>query len=674
MRRQKVRFPNNANAVNLVLPFANISFFYITANFVVDSILDMVVKGTVNPDHTVALIYRTNAQSRHLEEVCVRKGLNYVIRGAAGGFYKRAEIKDCLCFLRWLYNGHDQSAMLRAMKTPTKGIGDVAIKEFQEYCSEVASFYQEVCPSDKAPTPLEILISLSDGDTSAPSILAQGSPEATTFITKRALNKFLPFSRQMRSIREKAYGNPVDSLLFYIIEELDLVSHFDSISKSKAEFEERRENVQELRQATKRYSKNGSALKPSSSLPADFDNDSALSNFLDDVALVTDIKGDAEPTSGDKRLVVNLMTIHGSKGMEFDAVFVVGNEDGTFPSNRALQEGDGSVALEEEKRLCYVAMTRAKTQLIMTWRKEVTGFSAWSDDGPRTTDKTRSRFLDVLVSKKTGSKSSGKSNDDVLRTRGSSISVPSRSTSRSFSSTSFSSSNNGSTSSRNGDTNPRPASREYSSSQKPWQKKSQWNQSKESEPIHPTLPAKRASSTISRNREAVEGGMEKPTVKAVPRDTSAMQNSQRPAGINGTRQPPGIVSKIKPIVNDATISRAPPASDGQTGGNKPRPQTASKPREGPFADGSPVNHRQASAPNTRSSPPKARQAKSTEMDSTWFYPVGSQVVHQNFGRGKVLQPPPPSESKDLLVRVEFENGKQMEFPAAGTDIGPDLGF
>ena len=621
----------------------------------------MVDTGTVNPDDTVALIYRTNAQSRHLEEACVRKGLNYVIRGAAGGFYKRAEIKDCLCFLRWLYNGHDQSAMLRAMKTPTKGIGDVAVKEFQEYCTEVDSFYQEVYPSEKRPTPLEILISLADGDPSSPSILAQGSPEATTFITKRALNKFLPFSRQMRAIREKAYEMPVDFLLFYIIEELDLVSHFDSISKSKAEFEERQQNVQELRQATKRYTKNGSALKHSSSLgPADFDNDSALSNFLDDVALVTDIKGDAEPTSGEKRLVVNLMTVHGSKGMEFDAVFVVGNEDGTFPSNQALKDGDGSVALEEEKRLCYVAMTRAKTRLIMTWRKEVTGFSSWSDDGPRTTDKTRSRFLDVLVSKKSGSKSSGKPTDSSLRARGTGISVPSRSTSRSFSSTSFSPSNNGSTSLRNGDTSPRPASREYSSSQKPWQKKSQWD------------------------REAVEGGMGKPVAKAVPRDAPAMKSPQRPAGTNGIRQPPGIVSRIKPIVNSPTISRAPPARNVQTGGNTgrsngnglntPRPQTASKPREGPFANGSPVNHRQASTPNTRSSPPKARQAESTAMDSTWFYPVGSQVVHRNFGRGKVLQPPPPSDSKDLLVRVQFENGKQMEFPAAGADIGPDLGI
>jgi ATP-dependent exoDNAse (exonuclease V) beta subunit len=666
MRKQKVRFQNNgiakvnANAVRLASSFANTSFLCITANFVVDNILDMVATSAVKPDDTVALIYRTNAQSRHLEEACVKKGLNYVIRGAAGGFYKRAEIKDCLCFLRWLNNGHDQSAMLRALKTPTKGIGDVATKEFQEYCAEIDSFYREVCPSEKRPTPFDILISLTDGETSAPSMLAQGSPEATTFITKRALNKFLPFSRQMRSVRQKAYEMPVDFLLFYIIEELDLGSHFDSISKSKAEFEERRQNVQELRQATKRYAKNGSALNHTSSVGSDgFENNSPLSNFLDDVALVTDIKGDAETTSGEKRLVVNLMTIHASKGMEFDAVFVVGNEDGTFPSNQALQEGDGSIALEEEKRLCYVAMTRAKTQLIMTWRKEVTMFSSWSDDGPRTTDKTRSRFLDVLVSKKSGSKSSGKLTDNLLRPRSTNSPVPSRGISRSFSSTSFSSSDNGSTRSTS---SPRPASRESSSSQKPWQKKSQWNQPKESEPIHPTLSARRASSILARNREAVEGGKEKPVAKAVPRDTSAMESPQRPTGTNGTRQPPGSVSRIKPIVNGATTSRVPPASNDQTGGTAGRSNV-----------NGPVNPRQASRPNTRSSPPKARQAESTTMDSTWFFPVGSQVVHRNFGRGKVLQPPPPSESKNLLVRIEFENGKQMEFPAAGADISPDLG-
>jgi superfamily I DNA/RNA helicase len=186
---------------------------------------------------------------------------------------------------------------------------------------------------------------------------------------------------------------------------LDIGSHFDSISKAKAEFEERRLNVQELRQATKRYSTNGPALKQSSSVGTDnFENESPQSNFLDDAALVTDIKGDAETTSGEKRLAVNLMAIHASKGMEFDTVFVVGNEDGTFPLFQALQEG-ASVALEEEKRSCYVAMTRAKPQLITTWRKEVTMFSAWSADGLRTADKTRSRFLDVLVSKKSGSKS-----------------------------------------------------------------------------------------------------------------------------------------------------------------------------------------------------------------------------------------------------------------------------
>jgi DNA helicase-2/ATP-dependent DNA helicase PcrA len=73
--------------------------------------------------------------------------------------------------------------------------------------------------------------------------------------------------------------------------------------------------------------------------------------------------------------------------MEFDAVFVVRNEEGTLPSGRALQEDKGSIALEEEKRLCYVAMTQAKTQLVLTWQREVTNFAGWSDDGPRTAAK-----------------------------------------------------------------------------------------------------------------------------------------------------------------------------------------------------------------------------------------------------------------------------------------------
>ncbi len=121
-----------------------VSFPIFAANFVVDTILEMIDKRTIEPDHTVALIYRTNAQFRYLEEACVQNNLPYVIRGGAGGFYKRAEVKDFLCFLRWLHHGNDKGAMLQVVKTPTRGIGNKAVTEFGEYCTELEAFYREI--------------------------------------------------------------------------------------------------------------------------------------------------------------------------------------------------------------------------------------------------------------------------------------------------------------------------------------------------------------------------------------------------------------------------------------------------------------------------------------------------------------------------------------------------
>ncbi|KAL3930508.1 MAG: hypothetical protein SGARI_004465 [Bacillariaceae sp.] len=107
-----------------------------------------------------------------------------------------------------------------------------------------------------------------------------------------------------------------------------------------------------------------------------------------------------EKEKNENRLVANLMTIHASKGTEFDGVFVVGLEEGTLPCTPALSDDATSVQLDEERRLCYVAMTRAKTHLILSWRKEVTVFGDWSSSGPKTVEKKRSRFLEALVAKK----------------------------------------------------------------------------------------------------------------------------------------------------------------------------------------------------------------------------------------------------------------------------------
>ena len=123
-------------------------------------------EGTLSPVSTVALIYRTNAQSRALEEACVANNLQYLARGSVGTFYSMAEIKDCLCFLRWIYNGRDQNAMTRAIKTPSRGLGDDSIREFLEYCNEGKKKLQKSNDSSLSMTPFDILISMTDSASS----------------------------------------------------------------------------------------------------------------------------------------------------------------------------------------------------------------------------------------------------------------------------------------------------------------------------------------------------------------------------------------------------------------------------------------------------------------------------------------------------------------------------
>ena len=550
----------------------------------------MLASSSIGPESTVAVIYRTNAQSRHLEEACVQSNLPYVIRGGAGGFYKRAEVKDCLCFLRWLYNGNDESAMLRAFGTPSRGLGDKALIEFKEYCTAVDNFYRQYFPGEPRPSKLDVLISMAVGEGNSATMLSQGAPEPSEYISKRALKNFVPFAAQMRDILEKAYNTPVDSLLFTIIDGFNLVAHFDSISKSKSEFAERRENVQELRQATKRYSGSRPALVTKLPGAQDVDiigDDSPLGNFLDDVALVSDIAaGDGSAESDDARLVVNLMTIHASKGMEFDAVFVVGNEEGTLPSSLSIQEGEDSIALEEEKRLCYVAMTRAKTYLILTWRKEVTMFSNWSDYGSKTSSKERSRFLDALVKNPKEGKAKNTKSSSATKSKDADSSLRQR---KSYS-------NSGHSLSRR--TN-----------------------------LHDQ--ALRKHSTMKqRNRTTAPTSLQNgASSRMAPRSDSR---------VSSTRQERAVVRKTR-----TGITPQQPSLNSVS----PRGDTTSS--------------RQTAAPE---------EAK--PFDSTLFFPVGSDVIHTNFGKGMVLQPPPADGTSKLLVRVKFDNGRTMEFPADGYDLVP----
>jgi ATP-dependent exoDNAse (exonuclease V) beta subunit len=554
-----------------------------SADFVVKHVKDLVSSGTYGPDNSVAFIYRTNAQSRALEEACVLHNLPYVIFGSATSFYKRQEIKDCLSFLRWMYNGRDRSSMLRAFKTPTRGLGDVAVREFDDYCARIDEFFEVNNAGSPRPTPFDVLLLFS-----SQKPLSEGFPLPAESLATRPLKLLTAFSLQMRFIRDMAYTSSVERVLALIIETLELIPHFDKISKSKAEFEERQANVRELRKASERYTKSGACLSNDGVVAENIDEftQSPLGTFLDDVSLVTEM-ADAAERSGEERFVASLMTIHASKGMEFDSVFVVGNEDGTFPTSQALQEGDGSVVLEEERRLCYVAMTRAKTELFMTWRREVNIFTP---DGVRTVDKDRSRFLDVLVSSKGKKASPTRASGPVT------LSPPSfRDTTNSYSS--------------------------QTSRRKP----------------ETTTGQDRYRSPASQSRRPPER-----TANVSPKRPSASARLEGTASVYAKKSP-------SPL-NQATSSES---------GRPSRPTRQSPAISRPSEQRAPPSKR----------PTKPQPARQT-MDSTWFFPIGSEVMHDNHGRGIVLPPPQSQDQGALPVLVKFGDGERREFCGRGSDLTP----
>lgn len=169
-----------------------------SAEFVIRKIKECVDAGVYDGDHKVAIIYRKNSQSRAFEEVCVHQNIPYLIFGGATSFYKRHEIKDCLCFLRWLANGRHQGAMKRALVTPTRGIGKVGLSEFDTYCEVVNEHYHQNLPGKKIPTVLDVVLSLSNRSLTDNNNV----PDPSNYISKRALNRLEKFSEQMQSIHE----------------------------------------------------------------------------------------------------------------------------------------------------------------------------------------------------------------------------------------------------------------------------------------------------------------------------------------------------------------------------------------------------------------------------------------------------------------------------------------
>ena len=290
---------------------------YDEAEFIVDDIREQVDRGngTYNDN---AILYRTNAQSRIFEEKFVTANIPYKIVGGIN-FYARREIKDLLCYLKTIDNGKDDLAVRRVINVPKRGIGLTSINRVQDYAAAYdIGFYDALLSADAIPN------------------------------IGRGLSKLESFVALIEHFKVDAKDMTLSDLMQEI---LDDTGYIDSLmAEGPEEAEARIENIDELRSKIATYEET-----------CEENNEPAtLNGFLEEVALVADIDSLDEDTD-----YVVLMTLHSAKGLEFSHVYLAGLEDGIFPSYMTIT-ADSPEELEEERRLCYVGITRAEEELTLT--------------------------------------------------------------------------------------------------------------------------------------------------------------------------------------------------------------------------------------------------------------------------------------------------------------------
>ena len=296
---------------------------YDEAEFVADDIRKNIGNGGTYQDY--AILYRTNAQSRMFEEKFVACNIPYKIVGGVN-FYARREIKDLLCYLKTIDNGRDDLAVRRIINVPKRGIGLTTITRIQESAAaREIGFYEALLGLDLIPG------------------------------VARAASKLDSFVALIEYFKRRSDEVSITDLMDEIIEKTGYIENLEAEDKEDAQA--RIENIEELVSKIAAYEEQCAAeqVKPS------------LSQFLEEVALVADIDSLEENPD-----YVVLMTLHSAKGLEFPHVYLVGMEDGLFPSYMTITS-DNDEDLEEERRLCYVGITRAEQELTMTCaRKRMT--------------------------------------------------------------------------------------------------------------------------------------------------------------------------------------------------------------------------------------------------------------------------------------------------------------
>lgn len=316
-----------------------------------------------NPNEEFAIIYRMNYISRKFEKELFKNGLPYIIFGGLR-FFDRAEIKTVMSYLKYIIDDKDNMAFDRILNIPTRGIGDVSLAKIENYAKK-----HKVSHS-----------------------------EASGKIDNKTLNeKVIKFKKEIEQIRNIIFTHPtiqIHQVIKLILKQFPIVKHYKNMSKNKEEADEREANINELIVAASEFEqefinelnkvdeqnnnndKNDVVDKDNKqkNTPTDLSNktnDTVSIISLDEKVIEfynqASLSSDKNDLNKDKRKVnIKLMTIHASKGLEFPIVFIVSCNDGVLPSQRSIDEGN----LEEERRLMYVAITRAEKQLYITSSSE----------------------------------------------------------------------------------------------------------------------------------------------------------------------------------------------------------------------------------------------------------------------------------------------------------------
>ena len=313
------------------------------------------------PRTEIAVFYRTNAQSRVLEDTLVRFDVPYQVIGGTK-FYERAEIKDAIAYLTLLTNPADAVSFARVVNSPRRGIGQTTQGRLLSHANTTGEPVWEVALR----------------------------PERVPGLGSAAVKAVGRFGEMMDGLRQRAAAKPpVAELLEAVLSESGYIEALEA--ERTIEAEGRVDNLRELVGVAGEFDANR-ALEETS---ADAEELSPLDEFLQQLALYTD-----QDAMRDQEELVTLMTLHNAKGLEFDSVFMIGCEEGVFPHSRSIEEGN----LEEERRLCYVGATRAKRALTLSFVRQRSLFGARGYNLP-------SRFLseipDDLVQREGGVEATG---------------------------------------------------------------------------------------------------------------------------------------------------------------------------------------------------------------------------------------------------------------------------